>query len=75
MRKAPATKPQSINLGILQTDAETASKRLKASQRALQKAQEEYTAAATANERARVALNQGVNTLKALIAVSDFHAD
>ena len=71
--RAPATK--SIDLGVLQTNAEEAAKRLKAAQRAFQRAATEHEEAIQANDRARVALNQGVSTLKASIAVQDIYAN
>lgn len=68
------TKPKSIDLSVLQTSAEDAAKRLRAAQKAFTKAAEEHAAAIDANERARIALNQGVAALKASIAVSDIYA-
>ena len=74
-RTPRATPAKSLDLGVLQTNAESAAKRLKAAQRAFQKAADEMQAATEANTNARVALNQGVSTLKASIAVSDIYAN
>ena len=62
---------QTVNLGALQLNAETAAKTLKTAQRALIKAQNDYETAVNANDRARASLNSGFMALKAAIVVAD----
>lgn len=77
--RKPSTPPRAaqgaIDLGTLQADAAAAAKRVKAAQRAFQKASEELTSATEANQRSRVALNQGVSAFKSSIEVTDLYAN
>jgi len=64
----------SVDLGMLQAEMEASSKRLKAAQRAKQKADQEFEEALSAHERSRVALNSAVNTVKAQTTVPNLYA-
>jgi hypothetical protein len=73
MKKSVNT--QSISLGALQSGLEESAANLKAAQRAKLRADQDYERATEAYERARVALNAGVQTLKSAASVPNMYAN
>lgn len=68
-------KPQlALDLGQMQSDLVAAAQILRASTRAKQRADQAYDEAVEAHERARIALNSGVQTLKAATNVPNLYA-
>jgi hypothetical protein len=63
-----------IDLGTLQLNLESATRQLKAAQRAKLRADQEHERALEAHERARVCLNAGIATLKSSTVVSNLYA-
>lgn len=63
-----------LDLGQMQADLVTAAQVLRNATRAKQRADQNYEEAVEAHERARVALNSGVQTLKSATNVPNLYA-
>lgn len=68
-------KETSVNLGLLQAELETATKALRAAQRAKLRADEAFERATEAHERSRVTLNAAVTAVKSSTHVGNLYAN